>query len=254
MTTIQQRFGLNDALSQKDTPLMFGTECEIESVYDFSRGEWWNIEADGSLRNNGQEFISIPLDKERSIKAFEYLHKHLSYRNKDEAFSPRTSIHVHVNCKNLEEDVVKNVLLLYALYEEVFFMQVDPSRKDNIHCVALSDTHLPHRYNFRVVDLQAAWSKYTAFNLKPLASYGTIEFRHSEGHADVKRYTEWLTVLENLFNLAKSVKVEPVTLTQENVTLWFDQIFGHVQDYPSIRLRLSHYVENSLIDVKLAFQ
>jgi len=250
--SIIQTFGLDGMFSDaKDT--LFGIECEIESIRDYDLGGEWETKPDGSLRNNGLEFISKPLTLIHTVRAFKELHEDISFRNSDEKFSPRTSIHVHVNCKNLDQAHVKRVVLLYALFEELFFLQVDPSRRDNIHCVALSDTHLPTRYGQSVRDLAVTWSKYTALNLKPLTSLGTIEFRHSDGHDDVNRLEHWLKSIDGLFTVAKNLEWSPATLSQENVQLWADQIFGHLHIYPSIRMRLFNLIQNSLIDVKLSF-
>jgi len=147
----------------------------------------------------------------------------------------------------------KNILLYYVLFEEVFFSLVNPVRRDNIHCVALNDTHLSARYSQDIGTLHSIWSKYTAFNIKPLASYGTIEFRHCDGHGDTQRFSEWLTVLNNLVSLAKTSPLSVTALEKDNVDRWFDTIFGHCQDYQDLKLRLPALIENSLIDIKLSF-
>lgn len=256
METITHLFSLYpDKLSNPDTPNHFGIECEIESIKDTGdiNHELWGIKPDGSLRNNGQEFISVPITKEQAIAAFKNLHQTLQVFDRKAQFSPRTSIHVHVNCKNMTKEQVKSTLLYYAMFEEVVFSLVQPSRRDNIHCVALSDTHLPSRYSTDIPALCAAWSKYTAFNLKPLAGYGTIEFRHSDGHGDVERFTEWLTVLDNLATLGKTTPLDSTSLEKGIIERSFDTIFGHCKDYQELKLRLPALIENSRIDIKLSF-
>jgi len=252
MSVITQIFGL-DSSHTKPTQTLFGIECEIESIRDCNLPEEWEAKQDGSLRNNGMEYVSVPMCREDAVGAFQELHRSLDIRRPEEKFSPRTSIHVHVNCKNLEDTHVRNVVLMYALFEELFFLQVDPSRRENIHCVALNETHLPARYSHRLQDLWSIWSKYTALNLKPLSVLGTLEFRHSDGHDDAKRFDDWLKCIEQLFSVAKTTQLSPTTVTQEHVQLMADQIFGHLPNYPSLRMRLFGLVQNSLIDVKLSF-
>jgi len=254
MSLIWQMFGLNDTYTNAGAPLLFGIECEIESILDNNLTRDWESKADGSLRNSGVEYVSKPLSLERAIEAFTNLHEGcLEIRNPEEKFSQRTSIHVHVNCKNLESEHVRNTVLLYALFEELFFLQVDPSRRENIHCVALNDTHLPGRYAFPLQDMFSIWSKYTALNLKPLSTLGTIEFRHSDGHDDVRRFRDWLTCIERLFAVAKATPLSPNTVDKESVQKMADEVFGHLPTYPAIRLRLWPLIENTLIDVKLSF-
>ena len=256
MPTITQLLALpNSPLADPACPNTFGVECEIESIY--SHGEVdeavWEVKPDGSLRNNGLEFVSKPIDKATAIAAFKALHEDLRFVNANQKFSPRTSIHVHANCKNLTEEQVKNVLLYYVLFEEVFFSLVQPDRRDNIHCVALNDTHLSSRYNMTIFNLHPIWSKYTAFNIKPLNTYGTIEFRHSDGHSDTARFAEWIGVIDNLMTLAKATPMSAAVLEKDNVDRWFDTLFGHCADYKDLKLRLPALIENSLIDIKLSF-
>jgi len=250
--SIVTTFGLDGAYSNENK-VLYGVECEIESFIHSDVGGVWSAKPDGSLRNGGVEFISEPQPRAETVQAFAWLHKNIGIRRMEERFSPRTSIHVHVNCKNLEHSHVRRMVLLYALFEELFFLQVCPTRRENIHCVALSETHLPSRYGQSIRDMWSGWSKYTALNLKPLSSLGTLEFRHSDGHDDPKRLDDWLLCIENLVTVSKNLDWSPANLTQDNVQLWADQVFGHLQMYPSIRMRLFPLISNSLIDTKLSF-
>lgn len=249
---IAEFFGLGSKFASA-TETLFGIECEIESIRDGDIEGPWEVKPDGSLRNNGMEFVSLPQNLTQTVNAFQQLHSDLSFRDVDEKFSPRTSIHVHVNCKNLDEKHVRRAVLLYALFEEVFFLQVEPSRRDNIHCVALSDTHLPSRYSMQLADMVASWSKYTALNLKPLASLGTLEFRHSEGHDSPTKLAGWLQCIQNLLAVSADLEWRPETLSPENIEKLSARIFGHLPSYPSIRMRLFPLISNSLIDTKLSF-
>lgn len=256
MSTIAAIFGQSPSplIGEPVNELIVGVECEIESVRDYSNINlyYFNVTNDGSLRNNGYEFVSVPMYMEDSIKAFESLHATLRLRSTEEAFSPRTSIHVHANCRNLEESTVRNILLLYALYEEAFFLMVNPERRDNIHCVPLTETYLSGKYRGNVVSLVENWHKYTALNLKPLSEYGTIEFRHMQGHGDAALYKQWVEVINNLFECAKSIGTINVALIDDEQYLerMFRDIFGktHIADYwNSVRALMT----NSILDVKL---
>jgi len=251
---IQETFGLAKTHTEVSEQL-YGIECEIESVRSHERihTDLWEVKTDGSLRNNGLEFVSPPVPLSQAVVSFEHLHAKLIHHELATKFSPRTSIHVHANCKNLDEKQVKNIILFYALFEEAFFLMVEPSRRDNIHCVALTDTHLSSRYHQPLGDLWSSWSKYTALNIKPLGTFGTIEFRHSHGHDDLRMFSDWLKVIENLFELGKTTTPTPDNLTEENITFWFDEVFGHTQKYPDMRLFMPSLVQDPLIDIKLSF-
>jgi len=238
-----------------------GTEYEIEDVRkcilsDFNIGSdapYWmgDIGAikDGSLRNNGLEFVTRPVTYQRSLELFDYLHDNLKLG--PEPYTPRTSTHVHVNVASMTGPQLKHFVLLYALFEPVFFAYAGEKRKHNIHCVPLSYTLLPKYYNCSISTLIDSWSKYTAFNLKPVKTQGTVEFRHLFGTGDKKVYQRWLTMLMELWSFAFTRK-----------TTWlYDQLKAGMSPQsllpivvPSTPLELwNEDFTDSLIDVKLAF-
>jgi Putative amidoligase enzyme len=167
-------------------------------------------------------------------------------------FSSRTSIHVHVNCSAYDEEAVRRIIWLYALFEEAFFLMVERDRRDNIHCVPLTETHLPAMYRDTMPRLVDRWSKYTALNIKPLSSYGTLEFRHMHGHDDPILLQEWLGSINNLFNVALvNPRIDAKFLQDDNLESVFNKIFGDT--------RLKHQwvlvrgmMVNQIIDIKLA--
>lgn len=155
---------------------------------------------DGSLRNNGIEFVTRPVDFQEAIALFKSLHKGLTLG--PNPFTARTSTHVHVNMCSMDLDQTKHFLLLYALLEPVFFEFAGPVRKHNIHCVPLNFTILPSIYNKPLQELAKMWTKYSAFNLAPLRTQGTIEFRHLYGTGDIEVYQQWLTMIKELWDFA----------------------------------------------------
>lgn len=251
--TINRIFGVGQSLAYLDpNKFLVGLECEVESVRSFPDGgfHYFSITEDGSLRNNGREFISVPLDVRDIVPEFQNLHARIECG--EDKFSERTSIHVHVNCCYLEQDVVRNIVLLYALFEEVFFKMVEPSRRNNIHCVPLTETYLPSIYRQGLGSLISRWHKYTALNILPLKKYGTIEFRHMEGHDDPEKLRVWLDVIYRLFQAGKQFPINKDTLTHRWVVDLADQIFISVPYYQNNRSKLFTTIENSLLDVKLS--
>jgi Putative amidoligase enzyme len=252
MSNICAQFGLSmyEHFTDPDAKLFVGVECEIEDIRDHSEipSDLFAVTEDGSLRNNGHEYVSIPLSVQRSVDAFKQLHATL--KKGSSAFSNRTSIHVHANCGNLDDLQVRSILYLYALYEEAFFAMVDRERRDNIHCVPLTETYLPSLYKEPLSRLYNRWHKYTALNIKPLGKYGTIEFRHMHGNDDPVLYAEWVGTINNLFSIGKSVDVSKINLTEEFLYETFRELFGatHISDkWLDIRSRM----DNQIIDIKL---
>lgn len=254
MNNVSHYYGLGEGPLDRTADLFMGLECEIEDlankpeVYNFTTTE------DGSLRNNGLEFVSEPLPVFEIVSNFKNLHASLQFQGNGDPFSPRTSTHVHVNCRNLEMQQVKDILLYYALYEEYFFLMVSPERKNNIHCVPLNITILPKMYGFSFPKLVERWSKYTALNLLPLSRQGTIEFRHLQGTSDAILLENWLILIEKLFSWAKT---NPVNKERLQDTHWiatgWKYLFGHVPTIMALEPTVLELTKNTLLDVKFAF-
>ena len=238
------------------TTFLAGIECEIESIHhvNVDLAPYFHTEADGSLRNNGCEFISIPLERETLLDKFKNLHANIVYNDKADAFSPRTSTHVHVNVRSFTEAQLKQLLLFYALFEEFFFSMVDPVRRDNIHCVPLNETMMAQRYRTTAFYMIKYWHKYTAFNMLPVTKQGTVEFRHLQGTDDEELLGRWLKTIENLWLLAQDESMTKDTITDvEHHKRWFNTIFADAPEVLALAPAMSNKIQNNLIDVKLAF-
>lgn len=235
--------------------LLMGGEFEIESIYrwDAQVENYFKVDTDGSLRNEGREFISVPLFRQDLVNAFNFLHDKLTFHLTWSPFSERTSIHIHVNCLNLESEHVRQAVLLYALFEDFFFDMTHPSRKNNIHCVPIGQTFLPVHYGSSLRTMVSRWHKYTALNILPLKQYGTIEFRHMHGHSDVELFNEWTALLARLIELGKQAPITKESLSSfASIEQWFGILFTgtRVGTYADFR-NLRNITKNSLLDLKL---
>jgi Putative amidoligase enzyme len=261
--TIYEDFGIelaNEDCAEADY-FICGTEYEIEDVHvvkikKFDIGTdnpYWfgdlGAIKDGSLRNNGIEFVTRPVPFKRALELFDELHGALELG--PEPYTARTSTHVHVNVASMSKEQLKLFVLLYALFEPVFFAYAGPARKHNIHCVPLSFTLLPKHYPGKIEYLIDAWSKYTAFNLKPVRTIGTVEFRHLFGTGDKQVYQQWLQMIRDLWTFSFNM---PLNWLQKQLIAGTTPQTMLSQVIPSASL--SNYTldfTDSLIDVKLAF-
>lgn len=248
--TIRDTFGIASSVAPSKE-FMAGVELEIESFHNADYPDGWHIEEDGSLRNNGMEIISCPQTVGKLVDGFKHVHVNSRFRKQNEKFSERTSIHVHVNCLDLTQEQAKSVVLWYALFEPVFFAMVDPSRRNNIHCVGLDQTMLCEHYRRSLPMYVQRWSKYTALNLLPLNELGTIEFRHMEGHDDPERFRAWLKTLRNLWQFGQNNILSKQSVEPEAIMGAFDSIFI---DSPihAIRGSVLGLIGDNLVDIKLA--
>lgn len=252
---IQQQFQLSSTLDAKGK-FIAGVELEIESIANFgnhSSYSTWQITEDGSLRNGGKELISPPLELEKLVEDFKNIHKNLVFFNKKDAFSERTSIHVHVNMLDNSLEEAKSLLLWYSLFEPCFFAMVESKRRNNIHCVGLDQTNMSEHYNRSLPFIVGKWHKYAAFNMKPLQTIGTIEFRHMEGHNDPARFAQWLLTLKNLWSIAQMMPMQESVLTKQGIEHAFDLIFKDAPNIKALKPSLSDLIANNVTDVKLSF-
>lgn len=236
-----------------------GCEFEIEDVRSIPKSltNLFVIEIDNSLRNNGREFKTPPLNFEETLERFQTLHKELGLGPK--AFTERTSVHVHVNVRNLSLKQVNQLILCYALLEPLFFDFVGVQRKNSIFCVPLSYTAIPSSYNLPATKLKEKWHKYTAFNISPMGPHGempglgTVEFRHLYGTNDFLVFQTWLSAIRELYSFVATqpnLNILKEMSNQDTTTLVRKIIPTFCVEYTDKELKT--VLKDSQLDVKLS--
>lgn len=207
MSTVAQHFGYDpiDVRTPKgltaydgitvDSSELIGIEVEVENLVTVNTlNRIWQQETDGSLRNDGAEYITHPMEARYAPAALNHLLKeHLS---EECCFSPRTSIHVHVNVHDISLPKVVDLILMYSIFERLFYRFTGRGRIKNIYCVPLIETDLLAGLAHH--GLTENWEKYTGLNARPVFSYGTVEFRHMHGTFDVNKLCIWINIITKL--------------------------------------------------------
>jgi hypothetical protein len=190
-----KQFSSSIPLSEKNTYVGIEVETENLSTWHSNFSPYWKMTEDGSLRNNGREFVSVPVKAFRVENALTSLFKYQI--NQDIEFTERTSIHIHMNVRTMTLEQLKTMILLYLVFEKALFRYVNAERYNNIFCVPLNETSFGENltYLFHTDRLAINWSKYTALNLCPIFEKGTIEFRHLHGTKDVKEIVNWINLI-----------------------------------------------------------
>ena len=113
---------INDPINVIDKNALVGIEIEVENMGNgnYVPAYYWQVKEDGSLRNNGVEFTSIPLRASQVEYALDVYNRSVTQNNTPD-YSPRTSVHVHLNIRDLTWDQLKNLIILYCLFEKHFF-------------------------------------------------------------------------------------------------------------------------------------
>ena len=170
---------------------------------------FWTDHQDGSLRNGIEYVLSQPLMGAQLRQAIDYFYDNF----KTFTPSPRTSIHVHMNMRQENETIegLRNLVVLYYMFEKAFFHIADENRKWSAYCNAFEDIP-PEILNavvneerstdhlFAVLEDSAGrnQNRYYGLNLNALHKFGTLEFRHFPLVADRERLVQWLRLLMEL--------------------------------------------------------
>lgn len=182
-----------------------GIEVEVENI-NAARGTstpYWVGKEDGSLRNRGYEFVTPPMPANVGGTALLKLFNNV-LKDDEYSFTPRTSVHVHVNAQDLSPDQIKNLIIVYGLFENLLYSFVGRGRKRSIFCVPMMHTTYGHDSMERSLN-HLRWQKYMGLNLCTLMSFGTAEFRHMHGTNDIEKLNIWIGLVTNLVDYAAKV-------------------------------------------------
>lgn len=205
-----------------DVPTLVGIEVEVENIKsEPSIPKFWMQEADGSLRNHGKEYKSVPLEPEQAFSAIWMLWQVLYKASTAKPdFSWRTSIHVHVNAIEMDDDEFQNLLLLSLVFEEMMFHLVGSEREDSNFCAPLCRSILTDTLKgyfsgkttlkslFKTwnagggMDAGSGLYKYASVNLSRLGDLGTVEFRHLGGTGNMVLLFQWLALILQMYRAA----------------------------------------------------
>lgn len=167
-----------------------GIEIELEGIRtDRFDSQYWNMKGDGSLRNNGQEFVCKgPTGGVDLFNAVVEIDRFLFDKKPDGNW--RCSTHVHLDVRDMTASQLKNLIIIYLTMEKLIFRLSGFHRYKNNFCCSIGfaqrqlqtligNWNREDTYDFtnRLIN---NWDKYSALNLVPISSFGTVEFRMSE--------------------------------------------------------------------------
>lgn len=255
-STVEGYVPKNLAAYEGQTPVLskdlVGIEVEVENVRtsgnDLNR--IWTTKQDGSLRNNGFEFVTAPIEAHYAPAALQHLMN--AYLSKDCCFSPRTSVHVHLNMQDMDAEQVIDFLVIYSVFEKLLYRFAGRGRIKNIYCVPVTECNLLRYFvSTGVRGVRDRWSKYTGLNLIPLSEFGTVEFRHMHGTFDVEKLSTWINLITSIKDYIRKTPTKDVRsmLFQMNDGFDFEglmkQVFGEYS---------RHLKYKSVDDVRLGYR
>lgn len=230
-----------------DTPLLstsnrkIGVEFELENIiYHIEAGRYplLRFSTDNSLRNNGIEITTIPVKGTNILLALDQLQKWIKDSNNKPVCSARTGLHVHIDMRDVDIKQLINVLTTYLIVEESLFKYCGEDRKQNPYCSPLSNC-IGNFTEYKLADLLSTSDskilraldkhiKYSALNLRPLISYGTIEFRMHKGSCDTEEILQWINILLSVVTFGIEYKSSPQDIIDSictNTDEFIDKVF-----------------------------
>lgn len=188
---------------------LFGIEIEVENVrVPEDLGPYWRVVEDGSLRNAGMEFVSVPCGYDDALTAIGQFYTWNSvYRYESNV---RTSTHVHYNVLGYDTSELAAALTAYSIVEPLLFRICGHEREENIYCVpwyrgpdqAMYVQQLA-RDRLRGFDMSC---KYSALYLEPVNRFGTVEFRHAPVFLGRRDLVFWLDIIRALMTNGRELK------------------------------------------------
>lgn len=226
----------------------FGIEVEVEgaNLLKAIAGKWTDKD-DGSLRGESREYVlRKPLKLNEAKASIIDLKKALDKNKAVLDFSFRTSVHVHVNVLDMTKKELHCFLYLSHLFEDALVNYSGHPRVGNRFCLRCCDAEyklvsmfsfFKEKSGFR--HLNEEHLKYSAINIAPVATQGSVEFRSMRGTLDENVLHPWLDVLANLKIIAKETTVAELAKEASNSpNSLIKKVFGPhlpVFDYPSIK-------------------
>lgn len=168
----------------------------------------WETHEEGSI--SGAEYVlSNPLPIEEAEVAVLDLWHRLTKQHKAVLHSsPRTSVHIHVNCSDKSIAWLRKALPVLAYAEQFLIHHSGQHRRGNLFC--LSRLEAPFAWT-PIMNVAAGLktaehdTKYSAVNFVPLWSTGSIEFRMMRGLTKASEVLIWLRMIDTLMNAINDI-------------------------------------------------
>lgn len=179
-----------------------GIEIEVENIAAAFNDPYgvWSYRADGSLRNSGVEWVSVPLKGPEIVAGLVDFFERIPHNYH---FSPRTSIHFHFDVRDKTLDQLKSIVLTYLAVEPLLYKFVGGDRDKNVFCVPLWETYLVNDLSSfiekRLIRESMQETRYAGLNLDAIRKFGTIEFRQLGGTDDLNKILTWINLLMRVY-------------------------------------------------------
>lgn len=186
-----------------------GVEVELEHTRGRILNGLWRTTTDGSLHHDGKEYVfANPTMGEDILTALTVLEEEFSTYHPSTGND--TSLHVHVDIRDLDFKQLARLLFLYIMYEKVLFSYCAPAREDNVFCLSVDKARSCVGNYAYIVDsikqgdtdnlynLFSNSARYTGVNVRATTDFGSLEFRGHRGTWRKEEILRWINILLSL--------------------------------------------------------
>lgn len=249
MKTIEQIFFERNTVAV-DAPCLFGVELELEGIDKrFDTPRQWRAEGDGSLRDNGVEFVMRqPMTVLDCHKALRDLKAEFDNKRIRPKLTNLASSHIHIDVRNMTVPQLLDFVALLMIVEKDLAISSGPDRYQNYF--ALGTTESDHRQR-ELIDVRTDKDfarfinkirmgdyRYAGINFESIRRYGSLEIRYLGAQPEVTTVTPWLKFYKNLKELAmkgvdfhrifESVSIDGLDYVQQLLKPHFPLVAGNV--------------------------
>lgn len=218
-----------------------GVEVEVESSHVVNLNYWRQV-SEGSI--TGYELVlSKP---EYGLSLYEAILEldNVASAVGNNAFGSRTSVHVHIDIRDMTVNQLMNFLALAVMFEPVLYKYVAPHRSANHFCWSMLESQEPlkrlaslyktartenaERVRSKLASFTQGNCKYAGINLSSIARYGSLEFRMHEGTANSTAIIRWINILLSIKEYAMGEDRTPNNILETKMDVGIDSIFHSV--------------------------
>jgi len=241
---ITKRISFDDAsvptrADEGDVPRFLAGRVGRRPPHRDNDASYWKTTEDGSLRNHGIEFISCKIWGEDINEALDQLNYAIKQSGNVPDFSERTSLHIHLDVRNLTNIELYNLVVLVLIFEKMLVRYCGSSREENVFCLPfyVAGTVLPNISDIsgespeQIFGALRGGTKYNGFNILPVTTQGSVEFRYHPGTLSKERIKEWINIIYCLKRECRKVdNIEelPTLISTIGVETYMRRVFGNL--------------------------
>lgn len=180
----------------------------------------WAVHRDGSLRGEALEYVlSTPVKPSELEYMLAALWEKFKTSKTAMTLSNRCSTHVHVNVGGAKINEITSVIALWTTLEEVLINWCGLDRVSNHFCLPSSQSSTVIRTWGRFLENGQydfpEGMKYSALNLRPMRTFGSVEFRTMRASEDYVPILDWALFCHGLVGYARDKYSVPALMANE---------------------------------------